>query len=150
MKKFLDNIFGEEKTSGQSGKTSARDLQVAMAAMLLEIARVDDEFTDEEQAVIVEVLKKHFGITSDEVIEIIEATNRELDKRIDLYYFTNKINEHFELRQKIEIIELVWRVVYTDKHLDGHEDYLVHRFAKLLRLRHAQLIDAKLRVKGKE
>jgi uncharacterized tellurite resistance protein B-like protein len=123
---------------------------VATAALLLEIAGVDDEFTDEERSVIIKVLKDHFGITAAEVEEIIEATNAEIGKRIDLYYFTNQINEHFDADQKTAIIEMVWRVIYTDRHLNGHEDFLVHRFAKLLRLQHSQLIDAKLRVKAEK
>lgn len=147
MKEFLGNIFGRKQSAPSSKESSDHDLKVATAALLLEIARVDDEFTDEERAVIVRVLKERFGITRDEVEEILEATERELDKRIDLYYFTNRINEKFSTGLKIEIIEMIWRVIYTDNHLNGHEDYLVHRFAKLLRLQHSQLIEAKLRIK---
>ena len=46
-------------------------------------------------------------------------------------------------------MELIWKVVYADGHLDQHEDYLAHKVSKLLRLSHAQLIQAKLIVLGK-
>jgi len=150
MKEFLGNIFGRPQATPAAGESSDRELIVATAALLLEIARVDDHFTDEERTVIVEILKEHFGITAGEVEEILEATDHELDKRIDLYYFTSRINEKYDIDRKIEIMEMIWSVIYTDDHLDGHEDYLVHRFAKLLRLPHSQLIEAKLRVKEKK
>jgi uncharacterized tellurite resistance protein B-like protein len=44
------------------------------------------------------------------------------------------------------VIETVWRVVYSDGILDKHEDYLVHKLADLLHLKHSELIDAKLKI----
>ncbi len=147
MRKFLDNFFGDRQEKIPDKVDPERNLRIATAALLLEIAGVDDEFTDEERNEIIVTLKSRFNITTDEVNDILEATCGELEKRIDLYFFTNRINEHFDKAEKIEIIEMVWRVIYADRHLDGHEDFLVHRLAKLLRLQHSQLIDAKLRVK---
>ncbi|MCP4642028.1 MAG: hypothetical protein GY851_16415, partial [bacterium] len=45
-----------------------------------------------------------------------------------------------------QIIEEVWRVIFADGRLDGHEDYLVHKLARLLNLNHPQLIAAKVKV----
>jgi uncharacterized tellurite resistance protein B-like protein len=42
---------------------------------------------------------------------------------------------------------MIWRIAFADGNLDKHEDYLVHKLAKLLRLTHKQLIEAKLRAK---
>src|SRR5690606_16761152 len=44
------------------------------------------------------------------------------------------------------ILREVWRVIYADGTLDGHEDYLVHKLAKLLNLNHPMLIEAKMAV----
>ena len=145
MKKFLNSIFSDSQAAEET--SSEHNLMVATAALLLEIANVDDEFTDEERGKIVDVLKARFEVTAEEVDEILQATSEEIDKRIDLYYFTNQINDNFKVSEKVRIIEMIWQVIYTDQRLDGHEDYLVHRFAKLLRLEHSQLIEAKLRVK---
>ena len=49
-------------------------------------------------------------------------------------------------QKKTQIIEMVWEIIYIDGKLDQHEDYLVHKLARLLRLSHKQLIEAKLKI----
>jgi uncharacterized tellurite resistance protein B-like protein len=65
----------------------------------------------------------------------------------DLWRFASLINKNYSIEEKESIMEMIWRVAYADGHLDKHEDYLVHKMAKLLRLSHKQLIEAKLEVK---
>ena len=61
--------------------------------------------------------------------------------------FARLINQNYNTAEKIQVIETIWAIAYSDARLDKHEDYLVHKLAGLLRLTHRQLIDAKLRVK---
>ena len=147
MKKFLENVFGAKKPVSDEGADVGHDIQVATAALLVEIAGSDDNFAPEEREAIIRNLKSYFNLTQDEVEEIIAAGKEQLERRLDLYYFAQQINRHFDRGRKIAIIEMVWRVIYSDNHLSGHEDHLAHRFARLLRLDHSELIDAKLRVK---
>ena len=77
---------------------------------------------------------------------MIESSESELEKSIDLWKFTNLINQNYTLEEKLKVIETVWEVAYSDGELEKHEDYLVHKVATLLRLSHKQLIDAKLKV----
>jgi len=46
-------------------------------------------------------------------------------------------------------MEMIWRIVYADGHLNQHEDYLAHKISRLLRLSHPQLIETKLKVLGR-
>jgi len=78
----------------------------------------------------------------------MEAALAELEGSIDLWKFARIINKEYSVEEKVQTIEAVWRVIYADGRLDGHEDHLVHRLADLLRLSHSQLIEAKLRVKN--
>ncbi|MEE9442199.1 MAG: TerB family tellurite resistance protein [candidate division Zixibacteria bacterium] len=147
MRRFLQNLMGQGRGESGSEQSSEHDLQVATAALLLEIAKIDDEFSGDERVEIIKVLKEHFEISEDEVGKILETSQKEINNQLDLYYFTKQINDQFDIDDKIKIIEMVWRVIYTDQHLNGHEDFLVHRFARLLHLDHDKLIDAKLRIK---
>lgn len=147
MRKFLGHVFGSKRPDSPGGPDSDHAIQVATAALLVEIAGSDDYFAPEEKDAIIQNLRSYFKLTKDEVEEIIAAGKEQLERRLDLYYFAQQINQHFDRDRKIAVIEMVWRVIYSDDHLSGHEDHLAHRFARLLRLDHSELIAAKLRIK---
>ena len=76
----------------------------------------------------------------------MKSSEAEIEKSIDLWQFTNLINQNYSIEEKLKVIELIWKVAYSDGKLEKHEDYLAHKIAGLLRLSHGQLIDAKLKV----
>ena len=77
---------------------------------------------------------------------LITAADDELKDSIDYWQFARLINENYSTEEKIEIIEILWRIVYVDGKLDKYEDHLIHKLSTLLRLSHDQLIHAKLKV----
>lgn len=145
VKKF----FGKSAKT-ENGKDSSHNLHVATCALLMEIAGVDDEFSDEEQRRIVSILEKDYSLPDEYIQEVIAESRKKLEGSIDLWQFTNLINENYSKEEKLEIIKIVWEVVYADGHLDKHENYLVHKLANLLRLSHKELINAKLKVMPKK
>lgn len=145
MKQFFNDIFATPNQPSE--ETIQKQVQIATTALLIEIATIDNEFSEEEKKAITKTLTHQFNLTEAEVAEVIVATKEELAERIDTYYFTNLINDNFDRPTKLKIIEMIWDVIYADGQLDAHEDYLVHRFAKLLRLEHNEMIDAKLKAK---
>jgi uncharacterized tellurite resistance protein B-like protein len=144
VKKFFDKP--PQGRPARQGKERLHDVRVATCALFLEMAAIDGEFSDLERERIVSILKKDFHLSDDHAAELLDAANAELKQSIDLWQFTNLINENYSIEEKTRIIAMVWKIVYTDRKLDMHEDYLVHKIAKLLRLTHKQLIDAKLRI----
>jgi uncharacterized tellurite resistance protein B-like protein len=112
----------------------------------MEMAHIDGEFSDSEKEKIIQTLKEEHGLSEEAVAELLKAAKEELKGSIDLWQFTNLINQNYSLEEKIRIIEMVWQLAYTDGTLDKHEDYLLHKMANLLRLTHKQLIEAKLKV----
>jgi uncharacterized tellurite resistance protein B-like protein len=127
-------------------ETRCQNIHVATCAVLLEMARIDSEFSEEEQESLVNILKKHYGLSNEDAEELIQASNKELEGSIDLWRFTHLINRNYTIEEKLEIIRTVWEIAYADGKLDKHEDYLLHKLAELLHLTHKQLIDAKLKV----
>jgi len=144
MKKF----FGKKSQidHGNQIKEKVHDIRIATCAILLEMAKIDGEFSKAEQESIISILKKDHNLSDEDAAQLLEASNNELKKSLDLWQFTNRINQDYATEEKIRIIEMVWKVIYTDEKLDKHEDYLVHQLGKLLRLTHKQLIDAKIKI----
>lgn len=149
MIELIKKFFSKETIGGLPAPGSgdiSHDVRVATCALLLEMAYIDGEFSDSEKEKIIQTLREVHGLSEEAVAELLKAAKEELKGSIDLWRFTNLINQNYSPEEKIQIIEMVWRLAYADGTLDKHEDYLLHKMANLLRLTHKQLIDAKLKV----
>ena len=146
MKKFFQQDAVPDKTAIKEEDRAER-IQVATCALLLEVANSDDEFSDIERDNIVQILERDFELSDEYAKELMELSDKEREESIDLWQFTNLVNEHYSIEEKIKIIEMVWKVIYADGKLDKYEDHLAHKLSNLLKLTHKQLIDAKLKVR---
>ena len=144
LRRFFGKVASEASVDTEE-KTS-HDVRIASCALLLEMANIDGEFSEEEKENILTILKQDYQLSDEHATALMQAADDELKRSIDLWQFARLINQNYSIEEKIKIIETVWQVIYTDGKLDKHEDYLVHKLAKLLRLSHKQLIDAKLKV----
>lgn len=142
-KRLLNKILVDTEVKEQE---KFERVQVATCVILLEMAKSDYEFSSIEKATVEAILKKEFQISAEAIEDLMEIAETSRDESVDLWEFTNMINENYSKEEKIKIIESAWKIIYADKKLDKYEDHLVHVLAKLLRLRHCDLIDAKLKV----
>ena len=122
-------------------------IQVATCIILLEVAKSDDEFSSIEKTTLKAILKKKFDVSAEAAEELMEMASKKRNESVDLWQFTNIINQNYTKEEKIKIVESAWRVIYADEKLDGYEDHFVHKLAKLLQLDHSELIEAKLKIK---
>lgn len=148
MLDLLKKITGKKQSTAENQKseTSEKDIHLATCALLIELASIDGEFSSLEKDYIVSIFKTKYHVSDEDITGLLKASKEALEKSIDLWQFTNLINQNYSLEEKLDVIETVWEVAYSDGRLDQHEDYLVHKVATLLRLSHKQLIDAKLKV----
>ncbi|MGJ8485731.1 TerB family tellurite resistance protein [Pseudoalteromonas sp. SYSU M81236] len=130
--------------SESQSSISEHDLKTAVAALLIEVMRADDELQDDEQQTLNETLKKYFSLTDEAVEELIEGASQSLDDAIDYFQFSKQINAQCSAEQRIDIIELLWRLAYADGNLDKHEEMVIRRVASLLYVTHEDFIAAKL------
>ncbi len=144
----IKKFFGKTSVKDGSKGISEHDIRIATCALFLEISQIDGEFSDLEQDRIIETLKQDYDLSDDLALSLFDAAKEELNNSVDLWQFTSLINKNYTPEEKIQIIETVWRIAYTDGLLDKHEDYLARKLANLLRLTHKQLIDAKLKIRG--
>ena len=145
---LVKKFFSKNTKGGHADqeKGEAHDIRVATCALLLEMANIDGKFSDSEKEDILSALKTDYGLSDECAAEITKASNEELEGGVGLWQFTNLINQNYSIEEKIRIIEMIWKLAYTDGKLDKYEDYLVHKLARLLHLTHKQLIEAKLKV----
>jgi uncharacterized tellurite resistance protein B-like protein len=123
----------------------ARDIRIAACAILIEMANIDGKFSQSERENIIFALKGEYELGDEDAVSLIDAATDELKNSVDLWHFTNLINQNYSIEERLRIVETIWRIAYTDGKLDKYEDYLAHKVANLLRLTHKQLIEAKLK-----
>ncbi len=145
---LIKKFFGKMTKNGSTGRgESFHDIRIATCALLLEMSQIDGDFSESERESILSTIRKDYHVSDEHATAILEAADEELRGNLDLWQFTSLINRNYTPEEKIEIIEMVWRIAYTDGKLDKHEDFLVHKLADLLHLTHRQLIDAKIKVR---
>jgi len=140
----LKKFFGP----AQNHDAGRHDVRVATCAILLEMANIDGEFSDREQREIVSILERRFGLEDSVAADLIAAAHAERERSVDLWGFTNQINQGYTREEKIKILELVWQVLYIDGIVDKHEEYLARKITHLLRLTHEEFIGAKMKMKN--
>lgn len=148
MRDMVKRFFG--KVTGLNSKTvdqkTHHAILVAVCALFVEMARIDETFTPTEMETILSILKEKYGLPQEHAEALIAEAERELKQSVDLWQFSNLINENYSNEEKVEIIETLWRIVYVDGKMDRYEHYLMKKLKNLLRLSHEQLIEAKLKV----
>jgi len=121
-------------------------VQIATCIILLEVAKYDDEFSSIEEETMKAILKKDFSISGEAIEDLMKVAEDHREESVDIWEFTNVINQNFSKEEKLKIMEAAWKIIYADEKLNKYEDHYVHVLADLLRLRHGDLIDAKLRI----
>lgn len=108
------------------------ELHVAAAGLLIEAAMMDGQIDQVERDRIAVMVNRHFGVSPEEVREIVEAGEKKAENAVDIYSFLRLINTHFDQSERVLLIEMLWEVAYADGVLHDHEAALVRRVAGLL------------------
>ncbi|MBU1341666.1 MAG: TerB family tellurite resistance protein [Proteobacteria bacterium] len=143
IKKIISSSNSKAQTTDQDALTA----HLALTVLLLEAAYADGECSEEEKEHLAATLVTNFGIERKEIDTLLADRDKEHREYVDLFRYTHFINENFSEKQKIDIMESVWRIILLDDHLEAHEDHFAHKLATLLRLNHSELINAKLRAR---
>lgn len=137
---FAAHIVYEDR----SREIPLRALELATAALLIEVSRADFEVREEERDVIVQAVEKSFGLSRRETEEIVELAEAEVARSVSLYEFTRLVDQSFDPAQKNHIVGLLWDVAFSDDRLEGREEYLIRKIAHLLHVTHEDFIAEKL------
>lgn len=145
VKRFFSKV--PVNSSQEADQTTDHDIRVATCALFVEIASIDEKFTQAEMETLLSILKEKYGLSKEYADALIVEAKKELSGSVDLWQFAKRINENYSNDEKIEIIETLWRIVYVDGKMDKYEHYLMNKLQNLLRISHDQLITAKLKVR---
>lgn len=140
-------FFDEHLKLPAPEEPSEEKLQIARAALLLEMVTMDDKIEPIEQKTVLALMQQGFSLSLEQATALFDLAEEQRIQAVDYYQFTSLINKSYSLEQKIELIESLWKVAFVDGDLDMHEEYLVRKVSDLLYVPHSSLMKTKHRVK---
>lgn len=108
------------------------DLEIAVAALLIEAARMDEGFDAAERAAIGRLLGEKFGHAPERVAQLVAEAEAAVARSTQMFPFTREICARLDYAARVRIIEMLWQVAYADGRLDPQEDMLLRRIAGLI------------------
>lgn len=143
LQKFFEQYLGKET---ESTIPLERRLQMASAALMVEMLHVDEQVTAEEDEKLRQLLLQRFHLDASEIESLIDLAHNEKHDATDYYQFTSLLNTHYSQQQKIDLVEDLWKLAYADHQLDKYEEHLLRRLAELLHVPHKDFIRTKHKV----
>jgi uncharacterized tellurite resistance protein B-like protein len=140
---FFDRNIGQASAPGDD----SHRLQLATAALLVEVVRGDGGIDDAERAALHQAIAGKFALAPQQAAALVDLAEQETRLANDTYQFTSLINRSFSAAQKVRVVELMWQVAYADAVLSAHEQHVLRRVAELLHVPHGDYIAAKMRAR---
>ena len=140
LQKFFNKYLND---TAESAAPLEHRLQLAAAALMVEMLHVDEQVTTEEETKLRQLIKQRFELNHAEIEDLIELAHNKKHEAIDYYSFTSLLNEHYTQQQKIKLVEDLWQLAFADDHLDKYEEHLLRRLADLLHVPHKDFIRTK-------
>ena len=144
LKDFFDAVVSP--SANNDPRAAEHALQLATAVMLVEVMRADASFQPGEREAVLTALRECCALSPDEASGLTELAVATARDATDLFAFTSRINAHFDMPQKLRMVEHLWRVAYADGHLSDHERHVLWRIADLLHVPQGAYVHARLRV----
>ena len=103
---------------------------IKIAALMIHAGKIDENFSKQEELIIKQALLK-MGANTENIQEIIEQSKVIEENANQILDFTKEVKVMDE-EKKIEIIETLWRIIYSNKDADIYETNLMRRLAGLM------------------
>ena len=100
---------------------------VKIAALLIHAAKIDENYTSEEEKIIKNTLID-LGVNQNELNEIIINAKKMEAETNQILDFTREIKKMDE-KEKIKIIKTLWKIIYSNKNADIYETNLMRRLS---------------------
>ena len=130
--------------------SSVKKIDLACAALLLEVMKSDHQLDERETEEFIAVLKQSLSLNPEDLTELIALAELESHQATSLYEFTRLINDEYDYGRKVKLIENMWRIAFSDSVLDKYEEHLIRKICELIYVSHSDFIRTKLSVRPSE
>ena len=104
---------------------------VLVASLLIHAAKIDESYTEKEKKIIKKALIDLNNINPHEAEELLTQAEKKEEVSNQIVEFTREIKKH-SMESRLKIIEVIWKIVYSDGINDSYESNLIRRICGLL------------------
>ena len=126
-------------------KILINNFQTKVCALLIHAAKIDENYTEKEETIIIKVLEE-LGLDKDNVSNTIKEAKIIEENSNQILDFTREVKNMPEA-DKIKIVEALWSIIYSNKDADIYETNLMRRLAGLLYIDTKTMGDIKEKIK---
>lgn len=105
---------------------------LATTVLLVEAGMMDGTFGPEERASVLALVRQRFSLDDAGAARLLAAGEAEATRSAELYSHSRTVKDNLSYNERLDIIEMVWEVVYADGHLHDFEANLMRRLNRLL------------------
>ena len=122
---MFKKIFKKQKKENLNNKN------ILVASLLVHAAKMDENYTDLEKKIIIKALVDLNNVSKEQAEELIKHAEKKEKESNQIIEFTREIKK-YSMEYRLKIIEVVWKIVYSDGISDSYETNLIRRICGLL------------------
>ena len=120
---------------------------VKITALLVHAAKIDQDYSNKEEEIIKQTLLK-LGANKNDLEKILNTGKKIEENSNQILNFTKEVKNMTE-ENKIQIIEALWQIIYSNNEADMYETSLMRRLGGLLYIDSKIMGDIKEKIKKK-
>ena len=140
---MLKNFFKKQK------KESPNNKNILVTALLIHAAKIDENYTEIEKKIITKAIINLNEINQDVAEEILKLAEKKEEESNQIVEFTREIKQ-YPMEFRLKIIEIIWKIVYSDGTSDNYESNLIRRICGLLYISDKDNGNIKMKVKNSQ
>tara|TARA_Y100000992_G_scaffold163918_1_gene110017 strand:- start:864 stop:1283 length:420 start_codon:yes stop_codon:yes gene_type:complete len=126
-------------------KKNENDDLIKVAALMIHAAKIDENYSDQEELIIKKALIE-IGASEENLKNIIKEGKKIEENSNQILDFTREVKNMSD-DKKLMIIEILWKIIYSNKDADIFETNLMRRLAGLLYIDNKIMGDIKEKIK---
>jgi len=145
MLKKIRSIFTKTSEDITEKEQVSQKIDKTCTALIIEVALADKVFDESEVNLLKEMLLKAYTLEAEDIQDLIENAEKSVEESTSLYEYTREVNDNFDYKSKLNLIDQLWRIAFADGHLDKYEEHVVRKIADLIHISHNDFIQSKLK-----
>tara|TARA_Y100001958_G_C21172135_1_gene503697 strand:+ start:635 stop:1057 length:423 start_codon:yes stop_codon:yes gene_type:complete len=135
-------FFKKEKKK----KNNFQSIDVAICTLLIHAAKTDQKYDDKEKKLIEEYLIT-LGKDQEYINQLFQYCEIKERDSVEILEMTKEIKK-LDYKNKLEIVEIMIKIIYSDLQLCNYEDRLIRKVSGLIYIESKDLGEIKLKVKN--